>query len=280
MLFPTCPKLCSFRKTPMPKISLIVAVYKNIPVLGLILQALEGSSFRDFEVIIAEDNDGAAMRDFLKSAQLRHTFVIKHLWQPDAGFRKDRALNRAVAAAEADLLVFIDGDCVPHRHFLQAHYRNRAPKIACYGRRVMLSEQLSTRILANAAAQLPKLNFWQALRYRCQRLDSGLYWPFMPTPIQTTTAIWGCNWSIHKKDLLVVNGFDEDYVKPGIGEDTDIEWRLFRAGIRLKKIKFQAIQYHFYHPENYASTQENETLMRQKVADGKVFCERGVQQYL
>jgi len=264
----------------MPKISLIVAVYKNTPVLGLILQALDGSSFRDFEVIVAEDNDGAAMQEFMADQKLRHSFVIKHFWQPDAGFRKARALNRAVAAAEAELLVFIDGDCVPHRHFLQAHYQNRAPKIACYGRRVMLSERISKEILANATAQLPKLNFWQAVRSRSQRLDSGLYWPFMPPKTQTTTAIWGCNWSIHKQDLLAVNGFDEDYVKPGIGEDTDIEWRLFREGIRLKKIKFQAIQYHFYHLENYASTQENEDLMHQKVAAGKVFCERGVQQYL
>ncbi len=258
----------------MPAVSLIVAVYKNIPVLRLILKALEGSVFRDFEVIVAEDNDSPAMRQLVEEARLNHFFDIKHISQPDAGFQKARALNRAVAASEADLLVFIDGDCVPHRHFLQAHYQHRAPQIACYGRRVMLSEKLSAQVLAGS--DLSQLNFWQALIHRAQRLDSSLYWPFMPTKIQLTTAIWGCNWSIHKADLLTVNGFDEDYVKPGIGEDTDIEWRLFAAGIKLKKIKFQAIQYHFHHPENYASTQENEDLMRQKVADGELFCKNGI----
>jgi GT2 family glycosyltransferase len=261
----------------MPAVSLIVAVYKNIAVLELILKALDESSLRDFEVIVTEDNDGTSMQAFVESQQSKHFFSIKHLSQPDDGFRKDRALNRAVATAQADLLVFIDGDCVPHPYFLEAHYQHRAPKVACYGRRVMLSESLSKEVLTTA--DLSKLNFWQVLRHGSQRLDSAMYLPFITPKMQDTTAIWGCNWSIHKADLQAVNGFDEDYTKPGIGEDTDVEWRLFKAGIRLKKIKFQAIQYHFHHPENYASTQENEDLMQQKIIEGKAFCTLGLDQH-
>ena len=56
----------------MPYLSLIVAVYKNIPALDLILRGLEQQSFRDFEVLVAEDNDGADMAHFIKNAQKQY----------------------------------------------------------------------------------------------------------------------------------------------------------------------------------------------------------------
>ena len=38
---------------------------------------------------------------------------VRHVWQPQEGFRKARLLNRAVLASSGDYLVFLDGDCVP-----------------------------------------------------------------------------------------------------------------------------------------------------------------------
>jgi glycosyltransferase involved in cell wall biosynthesis len=323
----------------MPALSLIIAVYKNISALDLILRGLEEQSFRDFEVIIAEDNDGIEMKNFIKTAQKRHFFTIKHIFQADNGFRKDKALNKAVAISEADYTVFIDGDCILHKHFLKAHFENREDGLALFGRRVMLSEKMTTGLYNNSFFTIPKviapygrlvirneqkklfgkglvnrfliffskkiknlftkplpktsfirqndkrtlldsITYFKMLITHCKRMDCAFYLPFLPSPIQTTTGIWGCNWSIHKKHLIAVNGFDEDYVKPGFGEDTDIEWRLFQHGIKLKKIKYKAIQYHLHHKENYADTLENEKLMLKKRIDRKVFCKNGLNQYL
>jgi glycosyltransferase involved in cell wall biosynthesis len=283
----------------MPKLSLIIAVYKNIPALSLILRGLQEQSFRDFEVIVAEDNDGFDMANFIKNAQNHYFFTIKHIAQPDLGFQKDKALNKAIAASDTDYLVFIDGDCILHKYFLKAHFENRQEGIALFGRRVMLSEKLTAILyekyaLQDAAfeAQLCEglkpsqsyyayqLSLFNLLITASKRIDCALYLPFSPSKIQTTTGIWGCNWSIHKKHLIAVNGFDEDYIKAGVGEDTDIEWRLFQTGIKLKKIKNKAIQYHLHHVENYANTFENEKLMLKKQQEGKVFCDNGLNQYL
>jgi glycosyltransferase involved in cell wall biosynthesis len=268
---------CATLLNYMPALSLIIAVYKNIPALDLILRGLEEQSFRDFEVIIAEDNEAAEMKNFIETAQKRHFFTIKHIFQADNGFQKDKALNKAVAMSEADYIVFIDGDCILHKHFLKAHFENREDGLALFGRRVMLSKKMTNRLYNVARTSSP---CYELLITRCKRMDCAFYLPFLPSPIQTTTGIWGCNWSIHKKYLIAVNGFDEDYVKPGFGEDTDIEWRLFQHGIKLKKIKYKAIQYHLYHKENYADTLENEKLMLKKRIDQKVFCENGLNQYL
>lgn len=262
----------------MPKLSLIIAVYKNIAALDLILRGLQNQSFKDFEVIVAEDNDNIAMSDFVEKVQKQYVYPIKHISQPDHGFQKDKVLNKAVAMAAADYVVFIDGDCIPHQHFLKAHFENRVENFALFGRRVMLSEKFTQRILQTKA--LASINIFKLIITGCQRLDCAIYVPFLHNTVQTITGIWGCNWSIHKKHLIAVNGFDEDFIKPGYGEDTDIEWRLLKTGIKLLKIKHKAIQYHLHHKENYIDTLENEKLMLKKQAAGNFFCENGLSKYL
>jgi hypothetical protein len=46
---------------------------------------------------------------------------LSHVWQPDDGFRKARALNRAVVRSSCAHLIFSDGDCIPSRTFVQEH---------------------------------------------------------------------------------------------------------------------------------------------------------------
>ena len=48
--------------------------------------------------------------------------------------------------------------------------------------------------------------------------------------------------------LLEVNGFDESFNFPGIGEDTDLQRRLEKAGLSIRWITYRAIEYHLWHP--------------------------------
>ena len=57
----------------------------------------------------------------------------------------------------------------------------------------------------------------------------------------------GCNFGIYKSDLLKVNGFDERYLSPATGEDTDLEARLSRVGIPVLRYKFICRVYHRKH---------------------------------
>ena len=173
-------------------------------------------------MIVAEDNDSPGMIHAIEKAREKYFFPILHASQPDINFRKTRALNAAIKISKTDYTVSIDGDCLLHPHFLEQRYMLREKNTALFGRRVMLTEKFSNKILATYF--LP--NLMTILSALCKRLDAAFYLPFMPTPIETYSGIWGCNWSIHKNDLYAVNGFDEDYTSAGIGEDTDIERRL------------------------------------------------------
>lgn len=259
------------------KISLIIAFYKNLPALKLILCALARQSFRDFEVIVAEDDNDPATPVFLQENAPSLPFAIQHVCQKeDLGFRKNQILNAALRAAEGDFVVFLDGDCVPHAHFLSAYAEVSGKRMAAFfGRRVMLSPTLTTQVLATQ--DLRRLSFWGLLGTGSERLKYGLYLPFLLKNARKT-GIWGCNWGARKEHLMAVNGFDEDYQTAGVGEDVDIEWRLRALGLRLRSLRFSAIVYHLYHKPNYDTAAVNSgfALLRDKQSAGQFFCQNGL----
>src|SRR5690606_2967461 len=105
----------------LPNVSLIISVYKNTVFLDAVLKSVEKQTFRDFEIIISEDGESEEMAQYI--SQLKSDFPLLHLTQADLGWRKNRALNRAIQAAKAEWLVFIDGDCVMHPRFMEFHWQ-------------------------------------------------------------------------------------------------------------------------------------------------------------
>ena len=51
--------------------------------------------------------------------------------------------------------------------------------------------------------------------------------------------------------MIKVNGFDESFVHPTVGEDDDIEWRLKKIGLKKFSMKNKAIVYHLFHERKY-----------------------------
>jgi GT2 family glycosyltransferase len=91
---------------------------------------------------------------------------------------------------------------------------------------------------------------------------------------KSNSSIVGCNFSLYRDDLLAINGFDEAYHSPGIGEDSDLELRLRNNGVRMKSNKLVAIQYHLYHPRMYAVSDENRRLLT--AASDTIRCRQGI----
>lgn len=132
-----------------PYISVVIAFYKRLDFLGLILDCLDKQSEKRFEVIIAEDDNAQETLDFIKHKKRQVRYPIKHVFQEDLGFRKNRALNRALLIASSDIIAFLDGDCLPHKHFVKQHIKNVREGLSCFGRRVMLGEKISNKMIAH-----------------------------------------------------------------------------------------------------------------------------------
>ena len=93
-------------------VSLIISFYNKIDLLKYIFAALERQTFRDFEVVIADDGSRPEIVEELNRIKSNYFFPINHVWQEDNGWQKTRILNKAVVATKGEYLVFIDGDCI------------------------------------------------------------------------------------------------------------------------------------------------------------------------
>ena len=49
--------------------------------------------------------------------------ILKYIFltHEDKGFRKCKILNEAIRRTTSDYILFLDGDCLPHRHFVKDH---------------------------------------------------------------------------------------------------------------------------------------------------------------
>ena len=227
----------------MEKISLIIAVYNRIDFLELVLKSVENQIFKNFEVIIAEDNDSFKMKQFVRKSRVEYSFDIRHVCQNDRGFRKNRILNRAIKLAESDYLIFIDGDCILHPRFLFEYAVRAQPDLCLFGRRVRLDEKITGKLVKTGDFKL--LSLFSLLFTKTKRIEDGFYFPFY-TP-RKKKNILGCNFCVSKQNMITINGFDEDFECPLYGEDTDVRRRLEMTGVRLESTKFKAVQYHLYH---------------------------------
>lgn len=239
----------------MPALSLIISFYNKIDYLKLVLAGLEIQTFKDFEIIIADDGSKENIVRELESLIRKVKFPVTHIWQEDIGFRKNKILNRAIVESNSDYLVFIDGDCIPHSEFLREHFINREEKICLTGRRVNLSEKITNKLTEELVRQkfLERNNhllLLDSIFGETVDFEKGIYIKSKSLRKfinKKTRGLLGCNFSIHKKDILDVNGFDERYIYPSIGEDSDLQYRLELNGVKIKSLNNIAIQYHLYH---------------------------------
>jgi len=267
-----------------PECTLIISVYKDVESLCLILDKLAGQSSGNIgEIIISEDGESIEMAQFIKSVEHKWT-NLKHLTQGDSGFRKNKALNRAILSTSNDYLIFIDGDCIPHTHFIRSHLQNSAPGTVCVGRRTELGKGLSVflkrfpgilKLLENKLVYF--LFLLPMLLDGIKNAENGIYSPLLNRLSKKgNVRILGCNFSCFKKDLVSINGFNEDYQEAGTGEDTDIDWRLKQAGVKSRNIKFLAIEYHLYHKKGHAYSIANNRILDETIAENRVVCTNGL----
>ena len=244
-----------------PKLSLIIAVYNKPDALRYVLAACARQSFTDFEVIVADDGSGPEIRDVVGEGQHLHPFSITHLWHEDAGWRKNVMLNNGIRTARAGHIVFIDGDCLPGKHFMLDHWNERESGKVLLGRRVETSERWSSALtldgITGGTFERYGWSEWlDGFQGKSLRVEDGIRIPsriLRKLLLRNVRGMLGSNFSVPKKDLLAINGFDELYDGPGCGEDSDVQYRLSLIGVIGKSMRNLAIQYHIWHPPTKVS---------------------------
>ena len=234
--------------------SVNIAFYNNIGNLKLILAGLESQTVKDFEVVICDDGSREDVVNQIKEIQKTSPLSICHIWQEDNGWQKNIILNKSIMSMKTDYIIFIDGDCIPDTRFVEAHLEVREKGFAMTGRRINLSDKISKKLTPEMVKKgyFNKNFLYLLLSGETRHGEKMLYAriPFLARMVNKKHKdILGCNFSIYKQDLLAINGFDERFLFPGIGEDADIYRRLRMIGKSTKSVVASALVYHLYHKE-------------------------------
>lgn len=274
------------------KPSVIVPTYNRPQALKLCLLSLAEQSVPPFEVLIADDGSGPETRQTVTQLQesLKQHFPIRHVWQEDIGFRKPKILNETVRQSSGDFLVFIDGDCMAHKHFLRSHMESSSPNTIASGKRVDIGKDLTERLLQENKPVVALRPFLVmdallggSLRSRkveeAIRIKNGFLRTIFHRDRITDDGVWGCNFSIYKDLFYAINGCDEDFIDGSI-EDNDLGIRVLNHGGKLRSVRNYAIIFHLWHTSSWSFQNEkylhNLAVMKRRIANKEQQCRNGI----
>lgn len=258
------------------EISVIIAVYDKYDYLECVLTSLEKQSYKNFEVVIAEDCEKEQMKLKVEEWKEKYTFLIKHVFQEDIGFRKNKILNEALKVSEGEYIVVLDGDCVVHKQFLKQYmkYFEQGYEVV-FGRRCEMSEKISKKILKSKGEH--KIKLWELIFPYSKAWTECVYLPFFKELKKRKLRLLGSNMGFTKEIIFRINGFNEDYIGAGIGEDTDLQWRFLAVNAKYIAVKNKMVEYHIYHGrENRQNSIEGEKILRETQDRNEWYTRNGI----
>lgn len=236
-----------------PSVSLMVSTYNWKEALALVLGSVIGQTRLPDEVIVTDDGSRPDTADVMHRMAKDFPVPLRHIWQPDEGFRLARSRNCGIAAASSDYLIQVDGDMILHRHFVADHLALARPGSFLQGTRIRTTDAETARLLAGGK---PRFG-WFVNAYFREEGDRSTY--HFGRRHHTLRLPWlarikarsgghpmGCNVSYWREDVLRVNGYDERMQGYG-SEDLEIDIRLRNAGLRRRQVKFAALALHLEH---------------------------------
>jgi len=266
------------------KVSLILATYKMPRHLKLVFTALQRQTLMDFEILLCDDGSGEETKQIVEGFKAHSKISLRHFWQENKGFRKCRILNQAIREASGEILVFLDGDCIPDQHYIEDHFTMSEKGHFLAGRRVELGPKFSALLtpekIRTGFLDWPHPSLiWSHLKKDSENLNRTIRFknPIFRYLLSMNRIddLKGCNFSTFRSDMILINGFDEAY--EGYGrEDTDIEIRLKNLGLKMKSLKGLALQYHVWH-ERRGFTPVNDSLLQEVITTKKIRCKKGLQ---
>jgi len=240
------------------KLTVIISTYNSEEWLRKVLIGYSVQTERDFEIIVADDGSTSKTKELIESFHSRFKFPIVHVWQEDNGFQKPKILNKAILKSTTDYLIFSDGDCIPRKDFVANHLKYREEGFFLSGGYFKLPMNISNSILEEDIVSQNcfqtswliknglKINFKITKLINFRLLTHFMNW------VTPTKRTWnGHNSSAYKKELLAINGFNQDMYYGG--EDRELGERLYTNGLLSKQIRYSAVCLHLDHERGYVT---------------------------
>jgi glycosyltransferase involved in cell wall biosynthesis len=253
-------------------VAVIVSTYNAHEYLAKVLDGYLAQSRPADELIIADDGSDDRTAATVSAFASKARFPIHHIWHEDLGFRAAKIRNKAVKASCAEYLIFTDGDCVPHRRFVEDHIR--IMKTGCFvqGKRMLVSKEASKSFVYPRLEELVKM----CLKSQVTGAHHLLRIPGFTIRNKGLRGTKTCNFALYRKDFLAVNGLNEKFVGWG-REDSELAVRLFKYGLKRRNAPFSAIVFHLWHKEHEKETlSDNDRLLAEAIKSPTFYCKNGI----
>jgi len=121
----------SLNTCPVPRVSVLIAVYNAAQFLGEAISSVLAQSYRNFELIAVDDCSSDASLAILQSFNDPRVRIIKH----DVNMGASISRNDALAAARGEFVAILDADdvCAPERLERQIAFLDANPMVGLVG---------------------------------------------------------------------------------------------------------------------------------------------------
>jgi len=220
-----------WQEMPQPKISIVISCYNKSDTIGDCVKSVLRQKVESFEVIVVDDGSTDGSLRIVET--LGSHGALRILNQEHTGISATK--NRGVEASIADILLFIDGDCVLEDGSLTELARSFAEEpVDCVGGEVRATN--SFNLIA------------KAVEYMQNEVERK--WPF------------GANVAYTRSALETVGLFDE---RMKTGEDAELYVRAMKLG--FKSVINRRIIARTKNPDTLAG------FLRQRIKWGRGFCQ-------
>lgn len=257
------------------KVSLIITTYNNPTALKKVTDSILTQIRLPDEVIIADDGSDKETAQVINEFSKIASFPLLHVWHEHMGFRAAKIRNEAMKQSSGDYIILLDGDCVLNQYFISDHVLLSEKRCFIQGKRILVNRTAVAVFKyqhSNSILSLIRMTLTGGISnvHHLIRLPGSFN-----IKNKKLKGIKSCNMSFFKKDIIAINGFNEDFVGWG-NEDSELACRFFNYGLLKKVHPCMAICFHLWHPTNKTLKNRNKQILLDTLKSKEYFCKNGL----
>ena len=135
-----------------PLVSIVMPTYDRLQFLPATVESIFAQTFRDWELIVADDGSSAPATEYLRALELRER--VRVLWRPHTG-NAGKTRNAAIEHVRAPFIAFMDSDDLWAPTKLEAQLAKMRAEPECgwsYSAFVVIERKDGAVVLPSAAA--------------------------------------------------------------------------------------------------------------------------------
>lgn len=236
--------------------------FKNL-MAGIAVQIEKNPSI-PVEIVIVDNGSAPQLETVIETNQINipirfiYRDFVKH------NFRPSSAKNIGIDIADGELILLLDGDCIPGPSYLRDHWewlRTSTEPVVTLGHRIFIDgKNVNPSKICEYNGHLHHIpEIASASNYgllKDRRLEEFENFDRHPMPFH---CCHGCNLGIRRVDFDNIKGFDETFDGYWGYEDIEFGYRMWAQGARLAYLRSAYV----YHQET------TESLATSRVLDGR-----------